>query len=257
MKQALALEIMGSGVSVFLTGPAGSGKTYVLQQYIRLARHQGKTVAITAPTGLAASHLGGSTIHAWSGIGISDSIGPRFVERMPQGRRDTIAKTDVLIIDEISMLHHYRLDMVDQICRQVRQKPELPFGGLQVIFSGDFFQLPPVERGNQRAQFAVESRAWQELNPVVCYLEEQHRQKDTDALQDILQALRQGDIRRHHAEQLLARVDATPQQSQPVTELLTTNTDVDRINQRYLDQLSGEPKTMLRHWRDRCLLREH
>ncbi len=240
MKQALALEIMGSGVSVFLTGPAGSGKTYVLQQYIRLARHQGKTVAITAPTGLAASHLGGSTIHAWSGIGISDSIGPRFVERMPQGRRDTIAKTDVLIIDEISMLHHYRLDMVDQICRQIRQKPELPFGGLQVIFSGDFFQLPPVERGNQRAQFAVESHAWQELNPVVCYLEEQHRQKDTDALQDILQALRQGDIRRHHAEQLLARVDATPQQSQPVTELLTTNTDVDRINQRYLDQLSGE-----------------
>lgn len=236
MDQALALEILLSGESAMLTGPAGSGKTYVLNQFIKHARASGKTVAVTATTGLAATHLNGSTIHAWSGIGIHDQLPAYFKDDMHKGRRETIEKTDVLIIDEISMLHDYRLDMVDEVARMVRGEDE-PFGGIQVILCGDFFQLPPVTRGEQSAgQFVVQSNVWQELDPVICYLQEQHRQDD-DAFLDILTALRGGDVRRHHAEKLLERQGAYVGEA---TELHTTNVDVDTINAKRLAELSGE-----------------
>ena len=82
MKQALALEIMLSGENVFLTGAAGSGKTFTLNQFIKLAKNSGKKVSITATTGLAATHLGGNTIHAWSGIGIYDYLSKKFFEKL-------------------------------------------------------------------------------------------------------------------------------------------------------------------------------
>lgn len=239
MNQGLALEIMLSGESVLLTGPAGAGKTFVLNQFIRLAKNDGKHVSVTATTGLAATHLGGTTIHSWAGIGVSDFIPRGFAEHIAKGRREIIEKTDVLIIDEISMLHDYRLDMVDEVCRLVRRKDE-PFGGIQIVMSGDFFQLPPVNRGEGRGGgFVVSSQVWNELDPTICYLEEQHRQDD-EVLLGILNALRDGDIRRHHAEKLLARVDKQPPEGTVLTELHTVNIDVDTLNDTMLDQLSGD-----------------
>ena len=240
MNQKLALEILLSGESALLTGPAGSGKTYVLNQFIRLAKHEGKHVSVTATTGLAATHLGGATIHAWSGIGIHDYITDKFVDHMSKGRREIIEKTDVLIIDEISMLHDYRLDMVDVICRQVRKKPDVPFGGIQVVMSGDFFQLPPINRrdSGQNGGFVVYSNAWQELDPVILYLSEQHRQDD-EILLDILNSLRGSDLRRRHAEQLLARVGLEADMDN-LTELHTVNIDVDQINAGRLAALEGD-----------------
>lgn len=239
MDQALALEIMGAGESVLLTGPAGSGKTFALNEFIRRAKADGKHVSVTATTGLAATHLGGNTIHSWSGIGIHDELPSNFEEHLKKGRRETIEKTDILIIDEISMLHDYRLDMVDQVARAVR-KNDAPFGGIQVILCGDFFQLPPVNRSDKRdGGFVVHSNVWRELNPVICYLSEQHRQDD-DTFLEILNALRAGDIRRHHAEALLARIDGQLDGDQAATELHTVNVDVDRINKGRLQQLDGD-----------------
>lgn len=239
MNQGLALEIMLSGESVLLTGPAGAGKTFVLNQFIKLAKSEGKHVSVTATTGLAATHLGGTTIHSWAGIGVSDYLPNGFAEHLGKGRKEIIEKTDVLIIDEISMLHDYRLDMVDEACRLVRRKDE-PFGGIQIIMSGDFFQLPPINRGDSRAGgFVVHSKAWEELDPTICYLEEQHRQDDEELL-EILNALRAGDIRRHHAEKLLARVNEIPASDTILTELHTVNIDVDRINEVKLDELDGD-----------------
>lgn len=247
MDQTLALEIMAEGHNVVLTGPAGSGKTYVLNEFIRRAKRTGKYVAVTATTGLAATHLGGNTIHAWSGIGIADQLSQNFEENLLKGRREIIEATDVLVIDEISMLHDYRLDMVDEVARKVRKQPDKAFGGIQVILCGDFFQLPPVNRSDTRqGSFVVTSEVWEEFDPVICYLEEQHRQDDEDFL-EILNAMRAGDVRRHHAEMLLARVDAdlgtnadgSPQEA---TELHTVNVDVDRINQTRLASLDGTEK---------------
>jgi ATP-dependent DNA helicase PIF1 len=239
MKQGIALEIMMAGESVLLTGPAGAGKTFVLNQFIRIAKSEGKHVSVTATTGLAATHLGGTTIHSWSGIGISDELPNGLVEHMAKGRKEIIEKTDVLIIDEISMLHDFRLDMIDTICRLVRAKDE-PFGGIQLIMSGDFFQLPPINRGDSRAGgFVVNSNVWQELDPTICYLEEQHRQDD-EVLLDILNSLRAGELRRHHAEKLLERVDAQPAVGEILTELHTVNIDVDKLNNEKLDELGGD-----------------
>ncbi len=241
MNQKLALEILLSGESALITGPAGSGKTYVLNQFIKLAKHDGKHVSVTATTGLAATHLGGTTIHAWSGIGVLDYISDSFVEHIAKGRREIIESTDVLIIDEISMLHDYRLDMVDEVCRLVRKQPDVPFGGIQVIMSGDFFQLPPINRrdSGREGSFVTSSRAWHELDPAVLYLGEQHRQDD-EVLVDILNSLRTGDLRRHHAEKLLERVDMVPNDPDNLTELHTMNVDVDRINAERLAKLPGD-----------------
>lgn len=243
MDQELALAILMSGRSALLTGAAGTGKTHLLNKFIIQAREQGRKVSVTATTGLAATHLGGNTIHSWSGIGVSDFLADNFFERLSKTRREVIAKTDVLIIDEISMLHDFRLDMVDEVLRRVRENDQ-PFGGIQLVMSGDFFQLPPINRpGEAGGGFVVYSNAWQNLQPTVLYLEQQYRQND-EKLLEILAALRADNVRRHHAEMLLARTEIDPP-DQDITELHTVNVDVYAINATKLAELDGEEKTYL------------
>lgn len=230
---------MLAGHCVMLTGQAGSGKTHTLNEFIRLAKKQGKSIAVTATTGLAATHLGGSTIHSWSGMGVYDVLPDTFFRDLPKGRRETIQKADVLIIDEISMMHDFRLDMLDAITRTVREI-DAPFGGLQVILCGDFFQLPPVNRNDeQQGGFVVHSAAWRDLAPVICYLSEQHRQND-DGYLEVLTALRANDLRQRHAKALLSRIDVPLPGDQAITELHTTNVNVDAINHAALLMLDGE-----------------
>ena len=241
MDQELALAILLSGRSALLTGAAGTGKTYLLNTFIAQARKLGKKVSVPATTGLAATHLGGNTIHSWSGIGVSDRLPNNFFERLSKTRRDVISKTNVLIIDEISMLHDFRLDMIDKVLRTVRENDQ-PFGGIQLVMSGDFFQLPPVNRPNEQGGgFVVYSDAWQELQPAVLYLERQYRQNDEQLL-EILTALRTGDVRRHHVEALLARTEIEPPDGD-ITELHTVNVDVDDINIQKLAELPGEERS--------------
>ena len=194
MLQAQALQVMKRGDSVFLTGPAGSGKTYVLNQLIQDLKRRKRQVAVTASTGIAATHIGGTTIHSWSGLGIRDQLNAH--DRTWLAGNDRLSKrynsTDVLIIDEVSMLHGARLDMVNEACKLLRKSDE-PFGGLQVILTGDLFQLPPVNRGGGPDDFAHTSAAWQELAPNICYLTEQPRQQG-DALLDLLSAMRDNAI---------------------------------------------------------------
>lgn len=238
MDQDLALKVLLSGKSALLTGAAGSGKTYLLNKFIKQSRKNGKKVAVTATTGLAATHLGGNTIHSWSGIGVADELPVHFFERMSKTRRSAIDKTDILIIDEISMLHDFRLDMIDQVLREVRQK-DYPFGGIQLVMSGDFFQLPPVNRQSSReGSFAVYANAWNQLDPAVLYLGRQYRQVDNDLL-EILTALRSDNIRRHHAEMLISRTEV-PMPEDYITELHTTNVDVDEINTKKLAEIDSE-----------------
>lgn len=148
MKQADALAVLNAGANVFITGAPGAGKTYVLNQFIAHARAAGANVAVTASTGIASTHINGQTIHSWSGVGVSTALTQNLLKQIRSRRKRKIEATDILVIDEVSMLHAWLFDMVDQVCRALRHSPE-PFGGLQIVLSGDFFQLPPVSRSGR------------------------------------------------------------------------------------------------------------
>jgi len=234
---------MLEGHSVFLTGAPGAGKTYVLNEFVRRATRAGKNVAVTASTGIAATHIGGTTIHSWSGLGIKDSL--------TDWDRDILQKTDklikrynaadVLVIDEVSMLHGQRLNMVNEVAKLLRKNTE-PFGGLQVILVGDLFQLPPVSRYSENVDFAHLSDAWAELDPKVCYLTEQHRQV-SDELLDLLEAMRRGDVNELHEAALQERLKEKRPEDVVVTRLYSHNMDVDSINQKHLKDIEREGKT--------------
>ena len=247
MLQEHALEVLKTGRNVFLTGSAGAGKTYVLNRYIAFLRAQGIGVGVTASTGIAATHIGGMTIHAWSGIGIKDRLTEKDLAQMaarPQLRK-RLRAASVLIIDEVSMLAAHVIDMVDAVCKAVRDDAR-PFGGLQVVFCGDFFQLPPV-RGRVPAPgedvsyddpfFAAESGAWRDADVQVCYLSTQHRHED-DALTAILNALRTGDVDEQMRHALQQRIDAPIAADVVPTRLYTHNVDVDQLNLAHLAGLT-------------------
>lgn len=240
MTQDEALAILESGQSVLLTGAAGAGKTYVLNQFIRRAKKRGKSMAVTATTGLAATHLGGTTIHAWSGVGVHDMIDKRYAHSLSKSRQDLIKKADILVVDEISMLHDFRLDMVDDILRFVRGS-QLPFGGLQVVLCGDFFQLPPVNRaGGRTGSFVTNSAAWRQNVFTVCYLHTQFRQREDESYTAILNGIRAGVLTRTQLQALQDRGTGVDDPFTPRTRLLTTNIDVDDVNLAQLGELDGE-----------------
>lgn len=241
MNQKTALEILKMGYNVFLTGPAGSGKTYLLNQYIQYLKNKGATVAITASTGIAATHLNGKTIHSWSGLGVRDTLDEKSLKRIShKGKLENrILKTKTLIIDEISMLHAHQLDMVDMICRTTRKNSD-PFGGIQTIFCGDFFQLPPVQKENRLpVSFAYDSQIWNAMDIKVCYLDEQHRQKDS-ALSKVLNDIRQNSVDDKTREIVNSCRDKIFFSHVQPARIYTHNVDVDYINERELKKISGK-----------------
>lgn len=237
MDQEVALGILTSGRNAFITGAAGAGKTYLLNYFMSWAKLAGKRVARTASTGVAATLIGGNTIHSWSGVGMRQELNRWFFDDLPKSRRETIARADILVIDEISMLKDWYLDLVNEVCKIVRVSTK-PFGGLQVIFSGDFTQLPPINKeGERQGGFAYLSKAWAEADPVICYLNTQFRQGDDD-FSEILNALRTANYKRGHIEKLMSRMNAELPENR--TELYTINRDVDSVNNRKLADIIGE-----------------
>lgn len=242
MRQQQALGVMLGGASVFLTGAPGAGKTYVLNEFIRRAQRRGRRVAVTASTGIAATHIGGTTLHSWSGLGIKEHLSEWDIEHLKSNDRliKRYNNVDVLVIDEVSMLHGARLDMVNMVCKLLRQSSD-PFGGLQVILVGDLFQLPPVSRAGERVDFAHLSAAWQELDPKVCYITEQHRQTHVgDQLLDLLEAMRRNELTEYHEEALQSRLGKMPTEHEVATKLYSHNIDVDKINDQHLAKLPGK-----------------
>jgi len=141
MKQSIALNILQSGHNVFITGSAGTGKTHLLRQYIQYLHERKVYPTIVAPTGIAASHLKGQTIHSFFALGIRDGVVDNgFVEGLLEKRylKTRFSKLKILIIDEISMVSPELFASMDKILRAFKNSPD-PFGGVQVVISGDFF----------------------------------------------------------------------------------------------------------------------
>lgn len=259
MTQKEALTILKTGANVFLTGEPGSGKTHTVNAYVAWLRDNSIEPAITASTGIAATHIGGYTIHSWAGLGIKDRLTEYDLDQM--GTNEKLMKrvngASILIIDEVSMLSGQMLSMVDSVCRALRNS-QAPFGGLQVVLVGDFFQLPPVVARSRSFgtedlfadnikkeddRFAFRSSSWDNANFVVCYLSEQHRQEDTRFL-DLLGAIRRGEVNEDHAETLKERFDKTSEHKD-VPRLYSHNINVDQLNTKELDKLAINSKAFL------------
>jgi len=254
MTQAQALTILQTGANVFLTGEPGAGKSHTTRAYVAWLREHCLEPAITASTGIAATHIGGMTIHSWAGIGIKKSLSQYDLDRIASTEHvvKRVRRTKILIIDEVSMLGPETLGMVDAVCRTILSSSR-PFGGLQVVLVGDFFQLPPIQKNVQRAanddlfeesapRFAYSSPAWRALNPLVCYLQEQHRHEDP-TLSDILAAIRTGQFDEDMLEPLAARKVDGLQPPKDAPRLFSHNANVDEMNTKMLAALEGIPRS--------------
>ncbi len=243
MKQSRVLDILKLGKNVFITGSAGTGKTYLLNQYIQYLKERQIYPTIVAPTGIAASHLKGQTIHSFFALGIRDTVVDNgYVEFLLEKSylKSRFSKLKVLIIDEVSMVSPEIFSSMDKVLRAFKNNPE-PFGGVQVVISGDFFQLPPVSREFKEKRFAWQSPVWRSLELKSCYLHEKFRQSD-ERLIEVLDDIRTGSVSEKSRELLDACYKKELNSDFTPTKLYTHNIDVDRINLEELDKLEGNPQ---------------
>lgn len=259
MKQATALDILKTGKNVFLTGSAGAGKTYTINQYLHYLRARDVAVAVTASTGIAATHMNGMTIHSWAGIGISNELTAKDIARIKKRTVvvERIERTKVLVIDEISMLHRQQFELINQVLQAIKENT-LPFGGIQLLVAGDFFQLPPIGEPHEsnRDKFAFMAQAWLDADFQICYLSEQHRQKaDKTAvagntyygldLNAILNQIRSQQFTPHIMPALTATAEHVLADNR--TRLFTHNVNVQAINEQELGKLTTAAHTF-RAW---------
>jgi ATP-dependent DNA helicase PIF1 len=244
--QAAAFEAVKRGNNIFLTGPAGAGKSYLIRHILEWAASERRKLAVTALTGCAALLLGfkAKTLHSWSGIGLgresADVLANMISKKKTHKSRWT--STQILIIDEISMLTSELFEKLDIIGRILR-KQDKPWGGLQLILCGDYFQLPPVIKGLSgesltAGRFAFESPKWSESTFVSICLETIERQTDP-VFQTILNECRIGRPSPESIAILQSRqgLDWKSQLIRP-TLLFSRNTDVDTINEKNLTALN-------------------
>lgn len=243
-EQQAAIDAVLAGKSIFLTGPGGTGKSFLLQTLLEEFKKTGKVLALTAMTGCAALLLGSQakTLHSWAGIGLGNGAISDMIRAISiNGKKKKNWKsTDCLVIDEVSMMTPELLAVLDQVGQAIRKNRGFPFGGLQIVFVGDFYQLPPVCKDGP-VKFAFQSPVWKEVVQEVFDLKRIHRQRDP-VFQTILQEARQGELSDESFSLLLQRKGLRWKgKAIRPTLLFTRNADVNTINQIELGKLPGEP----------------
>lgn len=239
-EQARAIELLEAGENVLLTGVAGTGKTFTLNAWLESRGREG--VAVTASTGIAATHLSGCTIHRFSGCGIGNRPAAAIANTyyFKEVVAPAIEATQVLIIDEISMLDGLTFELIGDLCRRAKgHSYAVPFGGLQVVLVGDMGQLAPVEE--EEKGFAFETDLWWNLDLKHVELTRVMRQREADFVR-VLQGVRDGRLDQEGYHLLQQRVDAYDPDKQEAVRLMTHNRDVDRVNDARLGQLPGKAK---------------
>jgi ATP-dependent DNA helicase PIF1 len=192
-KQESALCALKSGKSVFLTGPGGTGKSFLLKHFIEWYKNERETdnmkIYVTSTTGLSSTLIEGMTLHRYAGIGLGEGEVDEMlkkINKLPHIKKRW-KNTGILIIDEISMLDGDLFDKLEILSKKVR-KNNLPFGGIQIILSGDFLQLPPVKASS----FCFEAFSWDVVINETFYFDEIIRQKSNFQLQSVLNKVRLG-----------------------------------------------------------------
>ena len=245
--QTAAYNDIIQGKSIFLTGPGGTGKSFLIKEVFNALPQTGREPSLTAMTGCAALllHSKAKTLHSWSGIGLGTDAVPILVGKIKKSRRAVLRwlKTDTLVIDEVSMMTPDLFEKLEEIARTIR-RDQRPFGGLQIIMVGDFYQLPPISKGEE-TDFVFESPLWAKLGLITHDLTEIVRQKD-EAFQTILNQARCGQLTKESLKILKRRMnlDYKSMEIQP-SMLFTRRAEVDTINMNHLRKLTGDRKTYL------------
>ncbi|XP_053610847.1 ATP-dependent DNA helicase PIF1 [Plodia interpunctella] len=241
-EQHRVLEACVSGKNVFFTGSAGTGKSFLLKRIV--AALPPDVTMPTASTGVAACHIGGTTLHAFAGIG--DGSGSIEVLRERAAKFPLVAqkwrKCKHLIIDEISMVDGTFFEKLEAVARHVRRN-EKPFGGIQLILCGDFLQLPPVvEKGKSGKRFCFQTQCWEKCIDLCFELKEVHRQTDKEFI-SILNSIRIGRVTKEISEKLLGTARQKIESDGILaTRLCSLTNDSKMINDSKLENLKGEEK---------------
>lgn len=239
-KQQYALNRCMDGHNLFITGGAGVGKSYLTSTIVKHLREQGQHVYITASTGVAASLINGQTLHSLLGMGLADKPVDVLIQLAMKRRKllRTWRRMDVLVIDEVSMIDPEFFTKVDRLASAMRENTQ-PFGGLQVLLVGDFFQLPPVHRHRTPIKFVFETEVWPRLVDECIQLTQIFRQDDTSMFAHTLRNIRTADMDLDDIERLLNRVNVEPDHVEGVipTQLYSRRNDVADLNTAHLEKL--------------------
>jgi ATP-dependent DNA helicase PIF1 len=239
-EQKEALAIMQAGDNVFLTGSAGTGKSFLLQAYYDYLKSTGQfNVSRTSTTGVSALNIGGQTIHSWAGIGLGTDSFEDIYKRLGAAPYDNWRHANVLFIDEISMLSPTVFELLERLARMIRHSPA-PFGGIQIILSGDFYQLPCVKS----ASLCFQSPKWDEVIKRTITLKTVVRQQDTQFVK-MLNEIRFGECSDETADILTAKTIPSDELEKRLndrdrvlpTKLFPKNRDVNYINDLELGKL--------------------
>lgn len=250
-EQQAALNAIKGGQNIFLTGAGGTGKSHTIQAIVGWARDAGLVSAVTAMTGCAAlilntsgSITGAKTLHSWAGVGLAREAPHELAAAVARNKTATRRwrDTQILIVDEVSMMTPEFLDKLDLVARQVRRRASERFGGLQIVLSGDFCQLPPVTRdvSGGTPKFLFESPLWSTLIDRTIVLHQIRRQTDP-VFQRLLTEARMGRLSMDSIGILETRKDLQWQDNEiRPTLLFTRNAEVDSINRQNMEALTGE-----------------
>ena len=251
--QSQALALVLSGKSVFITGGAGTGKSYLIETIKASLDALGKNYFVTASTGAAGCNIGGTTLHSYCGIGLGEATLEKTLKDL-QKYKDKVARwknTDVLIVDEVSMLDPEYFAKINEVAKNVRKQPKLAFGGIQLILVGDMLQLPSVPNkkntDKNKKRYIFETDTWKELKLTLIKLDFNFRQKEDDSFKKLLHSVRLGTLNQEEYD-LLASRDITGLRKskheeilddERMTKLFAYRADVQRVNTQALEKIDA------------------
>ncbi|SCU97751.1 LAFA_0G13058g1_1 [Lachancea sp. 'fantastica'] len=242
-EQEYVIELAKKGHNLFYTGSAGTGKSVLLRVLIKTLRRKygHENVAVTASTGLAACNIGGITVHSFAGVGLGHGDKRAVLKKVRRSKKHCVrwANINALVIDEVSMIDGDLLDKLDHIAKSLR-KNSAPFGGIQIILCGDFFQLPPVNKDNSSAtKFAFHAAAWKDAIDATIMLQKVFRQQSDAEFVKMLNEMRMGNISPETEMDFKRLSRALPEDDIIPAELYSTRNEVDRANMSRLNGLPG------------------